>query len=161
MNYRRYGSKILVLPNPFKPNGQATGTQFRHLFLNSTNYATDIILLGEISGADGGEYEDDSLLRFAPCSLVQDDQYFGGTYYLHHQGDESSPIVLMMEAISTSETTVNFYETTRRNIPKDCTLHHLGVIGRISLPSVQYKLLYLKVSGGMKRANQKERALTF
>jgi hypothetical protein len=28
-------------------------------------------------------------------------------------------IILMMEAISTSETNVNFYQTTRRNIPED------------------------------------------
>jgi hypothetical protein len=29
----------------------------------------------------------------------------------------------MMEAVSTSETSVNFYETTRRNIPENCHLH--------------------------------------
>jgi hypothetical protein len=28
-------------------------------------------------------------------------------------------IALMMEAVSTSEMSVNFYETTRRNIPED------------------------------------------
>jgi hypothetical protein len=32
-------------------------------------------------------------------------------------------IALMMEAISTSETSVNFYETTRRSILKDCHRH--------------------------------------
>jgi hypothetical protein len=32
-------------------------------------------------------------------------------------------IALMMEAVSTSETPVNFYETTRRNIPEDNHLH--------------------------------------
>jgi hypothetical protein len=31
-------------------------------------------------------------------------------------------IVLMMEAVRTSETLVNFYETTRRNIPEGCHL---------------------------------------
>jgi hypothetical protein len=31
-------------------------------------------------------------------------------------------IVVMMEAVSTSETSVSFYKTTRRNIPKDS--HH-------------------------------------
>jgi hypothetical protein len=30
--------------------------------------------------------------------------------------------VLMMEAVSTSEKSVNFYKTTRRNIPEGC--HH-------------------------------------
>jgi hypothetical protein len=29
----------------------------------------------------------------------------------------------MMEAVSTSETSVNFLETTRRNIPEDSQLH--------------------------------------
>jgi hypothetical protein len=32
-------------------------------------------------------------------------------------------IDLMMEAVSTSETSVNFYETTRHNIPEDSHLH--------------------------------------
>jgi hypothetical protein len=32
-------------------------------------------------------------------------------------------IALMMEAASTSETSVNFYQTTRRNIPEDSHLH--------------------------------------
>jgi hypothetical protein len=30
---------------------------------------------------------------------------------------------LMMEAASTSETSVNFYKTTRRNIPEDSHIH--------------------------------------
>jgi hypothetical protein len=38
-----------------------------------------------------------------PCSLVEE-------------------IALMMEAVCTSETSVNFYGTTRRNIPKGCHL---------------------------------------
>jgi hypothetical protein len=33
-------------------------------------------------------------------------------------------IALMMQAVSTSETSVNFYQTTRRNIPEDSHLHH-------------------------------------
>jgi hypothetical protein len=32
-------------------------------------------------------------------------------------------IALMMEAASTSETSVNFYQTTRRNIPENSNLH--------------------------------------
>jgi hypothetical protein len=32
-------------------------------------------------------------------------------------------IALKMEAASTSETSVNFYQTTRRNIPEDSHLH--------------------------------------
>jgi hypothetical protein len=37
--------------------------------------------------------------------------------------DLSSVFALMMEAASTSETSVSFYETTRRNIPEDSHLH--------------------------------------
>jgi hypothetical protein len=32
-------------------------------------------------------------------------------------------IVLMIEAVSSSETSVNICQTTRRNIPEDCHLH--------------------------------------
>jgi hypothetical protein len=32
-------------------------------------------------------------------------------------------IALMMQAVSTSETCVNFYQTTRRNIPEDSHPH--------------------------------------
>jgi hypothetical protein len=46
----------------------------------------------------------------APCSLVD-------VYRLHHQGDD-----VMVEAASTSETSVN-YQTTRRNISEASDLH--------------------------------------
>jgi hypothetical protein len=39
-----------------------------------------------------------------------------------HQGDESF-IALTMEAIRTSETSINFNVTTRRYIPEDSKLH--------------------------------------
>jgi hypothetical protein len=32
-------------------------------------------------------------------------------------------IALMMEAVGTSETSANFYQTTQRNIPEDGNLH--------------------------------------
>jgi hypothetical protein len=35
----------------------------------------------------------------------------------------ASIIALIMEAASTSETSVNFYQTTRRNNPEDSRLH--------------------------------------
>jgi hypothetical protein len=50
-----------------------------------------------------------------PCSLVQIDRRF--------RDASSNIITLMMEAASTSETSVNFYRTTRRNIPEDSNLH--------------------------------------
>jgi hypothetical protein len=42
----------------------------------------------------------------------------------HTDGRQSSvrlrPIALMMDAVSTSEVSVNLYDTSRRNIPGDC-----------------------------------------
>jgi hypothetical protein len=48
----------------------------------------------------------------APCSHVEVDRRFRGAYSLHHQ------FALMMETVGISETSVSFYETTRRNIPE-------------------------------------------
>jgi hypothetical protein len=48
----------------------------------------------------------------APSSLVEVYRYFRGACCLHYQGD-------MVEAVSTSETSVNFHKTTRRNILED------------------------------------------
>jgi hypothetical protein len=53
----------------------------------------------------------------ALCSLVDIDQGFRGPYCLHHQ------ITLMLEAVSSSETSVNFYKTTRRNILEYSHIH--------------------------------------
>jgi hypothetical protein len=47
----------------------------------------------------------------APCRLVEVYRRFSGAYY--------RAITLIMEAVSTSETTENFYETVRRNNPED------------------------------------------
>jgi hypothetical protein len=41
-------------------------------------------------------------------------------------------IALMMEAASASETSVNFYQTTQRNIPEDCYLHCLNYVDLVS-----------------------------
>jgi hypothetical protein len=57
-------------------------------------------LLGDISDSHSGEYEDGCLLS-----------------------NDSWVIALMMEAASTSETSVNFYQTTRRNNSEDSHLH--------------------------------------
>jgi hypothetical protein len=56
-------------------------------------------------------------LVVALCSLVEVYHHFRSSCCLHHQG------TLMMETASTSETLVNFYQTTRRNIPEDSHLH--------------------------------------
>jgi hypothetical protein len=49
---------------------------------------------------------------------------FIGACCLHHRPDNQSSkhIALMMETANTSETSVNFYQTTRRNIPEDIHL---------------------------------------
>jgi hypothetical protein len=62
----------------------------------------------------------------APCSLVNVCQRFRDTYSLHHQGS------LMMEAASTSETLVNFYQTTWRYNPEDS---HLRIRRLVNLKS--------------------------
>jgi hypothetical protein len=48
---------------------------------------------------------------FEPCSVVGIDRLLRGS------------VVLTSEAVSTSETSVTIYETTRRSIPEDSHLH--------------------------------------
>lgn len=55
----------------------------------------------------------DFLDSFAHYSVVKVDHCFGGAYFLHHQGDNGS----------ISETSVNFFETTRRSISENCHIH--------------------------------------
>jgi hypothetical protein len=43
--------------------------------------------------------------------------------WLYHHGDELRLTALMMEAASTSDTSGNFYKTSRPNIPEDSHLH--------------------------------------
>jgi hypothetical protein len=67
----------------------------------------------------------------APCNVVEVYQRFRGLCCLHHH----PLIALMVEAASTSETLVNFYQTTRNYNPEDS-----------HLPSVIYHLMYKKKS---------------
>jgi hypothetical protein len=55
--------------------------------------------------------------NFASCSLVDIERRFRGAYCLHQQGD------LMMEAVNSSETSANVYQTTRRKMTEDSHLH--------------------------------------
>jgi hypothetical protein len=52
----------------------------------------------------------------APRSLVHIDRRFRGAYCF---------IALLMEAVNTSETSVNICQTTRRNIPEDSHVYLL------------------------------------
>jgi hypothetical protein len=58
----------------------------------------------------------------APSILVEVYRSFRGACCFHHQ-DDRLLVALMMEAASTSKTSVNFYQTTRRNTPEDSHLH--------------------------------------
>jgi hypothetical protein len=67
-----------------------------------------------------------------PCSLLSCNRRFGGTYRLHLQGRrllvlaEIISSTLKMEAICSSETSVETQQTTRRHIPEDDTLPNHG-----------------------------------
>jgi hypothetical protein len=45
------------------------------------------------------------------------------TFEIQQGKNDESVIVLMTETVSTSETSVTVYRTTRRNIPEDTDLH--------------------------------------
>jgi hypothetical protein len=55
----------------------------------------------------------------APSSHIAVDRRFRGAYYRHHLSD----ISLLMEAVGISETSVSFYENTRRSVPESCHLY--------------------------------------
>jgi hypothetical protein len=86
----------------------------------------------------------------APCSMVEVDRRFRGSYCLHHQG------ALAMEAVRTSETSVNYY-TSRRNIPEGC---HLHTRHRKDLKSHRGKLYKNKVLRTISRQKSDEITMT-
>jgi hypothetical protein len=53
------------------------------------------------------------------CSPVEIDRRFSGAYCLHHL----VLMALMKEPVNTSETSVNFYQTTRPNNPEESHLY--------------------------------------
>jgi hypothetical protein len=57
----------------------------------------------------------------APCSLVEVYRRCGGACCLQHHAI-LSPTLLMMEVVNTSETSVNLYDTTQRNIASSLRL---------------------------------------
>jgi hypothetical protein len=62
----------------------------------------------------------------APCSLVEIDRCFGGAYCFHHQGVVYS-------------SSVNIYQTIRRNIPQDSHLQDLTLTHRQMLSKMVRK----------------------
>jgi hypothetical protein len=73
-------------------------------------YREIVYYLSEISGSRCGD-DMTVLWDVAPCSEAEIDRRFRRVYCLHHQDD-------VMEAVSTSETSVILHEITRRNIPE-------------------------------------------
>jgi hypothetical protein len=65
----------------------------------------------------------------ALCSLVDIDQRVRGAYCLRHHGDG----ILMMEAVSCSETSVNIYHSTWCNIPEDSHLRKYNICSSVQL----------------------------
>jgi hypothetical protein len=61
----------------------------------------------------------------APCSLVEVHRSFRGACCLLYQA-----ITLMMEAANTSETSLNFYQTTLRNNPESHLQVQIGQLFR-------------------------------
>jgi hypothetical protein len=88
-------------------------------------YFVTNFVLGEVSGSHGKEYEDFVFWTVAPSSLV---------HISHH--------TLIMEAVSSSETSVSTYQTTRRNIPGEPSYWspRAPEISSIKLP-VQYNVI--------------------
>jgi hypothetical protein len=103
----------------------------------------------------------------APRSLVETERRFRGTYCFHHYvyyGEDSLryvcrfealkikkgkrlcsfTIALMMEAISTSETSFNIYQTTWRNIPETLRTASLcGIFNNILYIRIMPKVIHL------------------
>jgi hypothetical protein len=73
----------------------------------------------------------------APCSHIEVDRRFRGSFCLRHQGIHA--ITLMMKAVRTSETSVNFNVTTQRYIPKTLQTSFLYTFREITLKSVWWK----------------------
>jgi hypothetical protein len=79
----------------------------------------------------------------ARCSLVEVYRRFRGAYCFHQQGDHH----LIMEAVSTSETSVNFYQNKRSNIQED---GHIRILKRVELwVWTGYIWLRIGPSGGL------------
>jgi hypothetical protein len=82
----------------------------------------------------------------APCSLLEIYQRFRGPCCVHHQGDDIKFIALMMEAARSSETLVNFYQTTQCYNPEDSHLQNGSLVDAIShykqTPSIAIGSMY-------------------
>jgi hypothetical protein len=78
------------------------------------------------------------LWGISSCTLVEIDTYFRSAYCLHHHP-------LMLEAVSTSEKSVSFYQTAQRNIPEESHPHRRRLENMkshsVSLNNIRYIIL--------------------
>jgi hypothetical protein len=83
--------------------------------------------LSENSGSRGDEYEDDSLLGC--CDVTDVSEVLTASVI---RTIIRAFVALMMEAVSTSETSVNFYKASRRIIPEDSHLKKFYFISSVT-----------------------------
>jgi hypothetical protein len=74
----------------------------------------------------------------ASCSHVENDQGFIGAY----ASIVRAMIILMIEAVSTIETSINFYDTTQRNIPEDMIFTNVAYFFESWVFTYKYKPRY-------------------
>jgi hypothetical protein len=77
--------------------------------------------------------QNDILQNIPPCSPVLVHRRFGGIHYLHLQDRRINetrsrrqtelPLTMKTEIVRSSETSVNFHQTTRLHFPKELTRH--------------------------------------
>jgi hypothetical protein len=71
-----------------------------------------------------------------PCSLVEVYRRFRSACCIHHQ--DICVLIGLMKAVTKAETSVNFYETTRLNIPDGCHFYTRRHENLKSLPYFQW-----------------------
>jgi hypothetical protein len=67
------------------------------------------------------------LWDIVPCSLVEVDRRFRSPYCLHYQENESHSVILMMQAISISEMSVNFSAHYPKNLSSSISEQFLDI----------------------------------
>jgi hypothetical protein len=92
-----------------------------------------LLLLGEILSSHSDESEDDFLLGCCDmyCRLAEIVKRFRGDYCLPQPNYGGSKP--MMQAVSTSQTSINLYQNTRRNIAEDSHLQSLLLCNKTPL----------------------------
>jgi hypothetical protein len=123
-----WGRKLLSLNLYYSFNGVARRELFK---------------LYEISGSHSGEYED-VFWDIVPCCLVEIDRRLGGTYCLHHQGDEwwwmqwapleRRYISTRLHGAISQKTVVFMYKLSFKN-----SIHDVGSVSCCCMSSLQHR----------------------